>query len=360
MFMFGFLHWNPAKEILVLPLVNWPILWYGFFFGFGFFIGYLIFLKRIKNWLTQKALFIQEDITDERKLLLFLQSRFTKEELGKKKNSLDMLNYLLQKKDLSSLSLFQGKNSFLSNRELLESFLSSYIQPLSKKAARFTDKLLLYVILGTVIGAKLGHFLFYENYLFYLQNPLELFHGRGFASHGAVIGVCIAGYLFTKKTALFSWKSLLDFMALPSLFIAGCIRLGNFFNQEVLGKATNVFWAVVFENPLDGSFPCPRHPAQLYESFFYFLLFALFYFVTKKEHKTGKVAGALLVSLFSFRIFIEFFKEEQSSLMSGFFNMGQLLSLPILFLGLWLFFSGRKNSTRKKVSQTEEQASFSE
>ncbi len=346
---FSFLHWNPAKELFILPIMGWPILWYGFFFGSGFFLGYLIFLRRIKGFFREKPYFTEEDLLQKKEILLLLKKHFAKDELGNATTVLAMLNHLLKQENLFQKLPF-GKKGVLSlpllvkNRELLDLFLSPYVLTLSKRSTRFVDKLLLYVVLGTIIGAKLGHFLFYENFFSYIKAPWELFQGRGFASHGAVVGVFLAGYVFIRKEKGISWKVLLDLMVLPSLFIAGSIRLGNFFNQEVLGTVTTVPWAIVFENPLNGSLPAPRHPAQLYEAFFYFFLFFLFSCFFKKRVFSGKTAGSLLCLLFSFRFLIEFFKEEQSLFFSGFLNMGQVLSVPFLLFGFWLWVFPKKKA----------------
>jgi len=129
-------------------------------------------------------------------------------------------------------------------------------------------------------------------------------------------------------------------MSIPSALIAVCIRIGNFFNQEILGVPSNVPWAVIFGHPADGSKPVPRHPVQLYEAFFYLAVFGVLWLLRKKwsSWREGQLAGLFLSVIFSFRFLIEFFKEEQSWWLYGSpITMGQLLSLPFIAFGFYLF-----------------------
>ena len=232
-----------------------------------------------------------------------------------------------------------------------------------KEALYLVDKLTLYIILGTVIGARLGHFIFYERPEKYLLNPLEIFRiwGGGLASHGGAIGIIIALFIFSAKirSKFPNLKPirLLDFIAVPTALAACFIRVGNFINQEILGKVTDVPWAVVFGHPADRSFPVPRHPVVLYEGIFYLFVF-FFLFNLSHNVKTlkaqGKLIGIFLIIVFGFRLFIEHFKTEQSHLlMNSTLTMGQLLSIPAVLAGLVLYFqSKRKLSSRKRHSQS--------
>jgi len=221
-------------------------------------------------------------------------------------------------------------------RGILSRFLGEGEQPLIGK---IIDQLTLYVVLGTILGARLGHFLFYERPSDYLLNPLQLFWIRegGLASHGGALGILIALILFTRKTKYFnkSWIRLLDLLTPCVALIAACIRLGNFMNQEIMGSPTSLPWAVTFGHPLDGSFPIPRHPVQLYEALFYFALFALFWRMSFRSHREGRQIGLFLILCFSFRFLVEFLKLEQSRLIgtSSLISMGQWLSLPFIVLG---------------------------
>lgn len=211
------------------------------------------------------------------------------------------------------------------------------------QAKTLAEKMTFYVIVGTVVGARLGDVFFYQSPSTYLHDPFSIFKvwTGGLASHGGALGILIALWLFSRRYPVLSWSRWLDLVVVPAGIVGFFIRIGNFINQEVLGKITDVPWAVVFGHAADGSLPAPRHPVQLYEALFYLTVFGLlFWLFHKKELREGRLAGLFLVLVFSFRFFIEFFKEEQSVLLSGshLFDMGQLLSLPFLVLGLYLLF----------------------
>lgn len=215
------------------------------------------------------------------------------------------------------------------------------------------DKLFVFAILGTVIGARLGHCLFYE-FDYYSKNPLEIFLPvrfypefeltgfYGLASHGGAIGILIAVLIYSRKEEInIYW--ILDKMALVIPLACGFIRLGNLFNSEMIGNPSNVPWAFVFHK-IDS---IPRHPGQLYESLAYFSIFLfLNFFFQKVKKERGYLFGLCIVLLFSARFFLEFFKINQVEFESGMFlNMGQLLSLPFIFGGLFLM---RKKNSKKE------------
>ena len=211
------------------------------------------------------------------------------------------------------------------------------------------DSLLVYVILGTILGARLGHCFFYEPDYF-LQHPLEIllpikkvagvykFVGfQGLASHGGTIGVLLAIILYCRKYKVkFLW--LLDKMALGVPIAAAFIRLGNFMNSEIYGKPTNGNWGVVFQR----DDLIPRHPTQLYEAFSYLLIFGILFWMYKSERikqANGLIFGSFLTLLFLARFLIEFFKENQESFENNMLiNMGQILSIPFILIGLTLIF----------------------
>ncbi len=210
------------------------------------------------------------------------------------------------------------------------------------------EKLFIYVVVGIVLGARLGHCLFYEP-SYYFQNPLEIllpikkigdsyqFIGfQGLASHGGTIGVLIAIGIYCKKYKTnFLW--VLDKIAIVAPIVAAFIRFGNFMNSEIYGKPTNGSWGVIFQK----DDLIPRHPTQLYEAFSYLLIFGVLMLIykNKKEKSNGLILGVALVLIFLARFIIEFFKENQIGFEDGMtINMGQILSIPFIVVGLVLIF----------------------
>ncbi|MEG2099919.1 MAG: prolipoprotein diacylglyceryl transferase [Flavobacterium sp.] len=209
------------------------------------------------------------------------------------------------------------------------------------------DSLLVYVIVGTILGARLGHVFFYEPEYF-MQHPVEIllpiketagvykFVGyQGLASHGGSIGVLIALVLYCRKYHVkFLW--LLDKMAVGVPVTGAFIRFGNFMNSEIYGKATNGNWGVVFQR----DDMIPRHPTQLYEAFAYLVIFGILFKMYKSErirNANGLIFGTFLTLLFLARFIIEFFKENQESFENNMLlNMGQLLSIPFIIIGIIL------------------------
>ena len=199
------------------------------------------------------------------------------------------------------------------------------------------NDLVWYMILGTVIGARLGHCFFY-NPDYYLAHPLEIIQvwKGGLASHGAAIGILTALYLFVSKKKNFSFLWIVDRIVITVALSGFFIRMGNLFNSEIIGKPTNGKWGVVFVS-VDN---IPRHPAQFYESVAYLLIFIFLlslYFKLNAKFKNGLLTGLFLILIFGFRFFVEFFKEIQSMFeQSMFLNMGQLLSIPFVIIGIFL------------------------
>jgi prolipoprotein diacylglyceryl transferase len=223
------------------------------------------------------------------------------------------------------------------------------IYKLEKKPQADLEQLSIYVILGTVIGARLGHCLFYDP-VYYLSNPFEMIKvwEGGLASHGAAIGIPFSIYLLTKKQKDKTMLWILDRVVIVVALAAVLIRLGNLFNSEILGTATDVPWAFIFARVDD----VPRHPAQLYEAIFYLISFVILYFVyykTEKKSKQGFIFGFFLVLIFGFRFFVEFLKIEQSAFEKGMIlDMGQLLSIPFIIGGLYFMFRKEKEQITKK------------
>ncbi|MDR1222079.1 MAG: prolipoprotein diacylglyceryl transferase [Tannerella sp.] len=201
---------------------------------------------------------------------------------------------------------------------------------------------------GIVLGARLGHCLFYEP-AYYLHHPLEMilpvsfrsgeleFGYRGLASHGGTIGLMIALFLFGRKTGMSVIKTL-DYIAIVAPLGACFIRTGNLMNSEIIGKETDVPWAFIFER-VD---MLPRHPAQLYEAIAYLIFFFLMVYLYKRRRdaiQSGFLFGLVLTLIFSFRFLVEFLKERQVDFENDMYlDMGQLLSLPFILTGLFFMF----------------------
>ncbi|MFV2059877.1 MAG: prolipoprotein diacylglyceryl transferase [Gammaproteobacteria bacterium] len=211
------------------------------------------------------------------------------------------------------------------------------------------DKLLWYLIAGTLIGARLVHVLFYEPG-YYFSNPLKtlaLWEG-GLASHGGAIGIMFSIYLYQRNSNE-SYLWLLDRLSIPIAFTAFSIRLGNFFNSEILGIPGSVPWLIIFKK-YD---LIPRHPAQLYEALSYLLIFIVLLYFYKKhnlQRKQGVIFGSLLFFVFLSRFLIEFVKLKQESYdMALMLNTGQLLSIPFMIIGLVLLNFSFKKETNAKL-----------
>jgi len=209
------------------------------------------------------------------------------------------------------------------------------------------EKLTMYIFIGAFFGARLGHCFFYEP-LYYFDNPIEIllpirkigesysFVGfQGLASHGGVIGVLVAIIIYARKSKTnLLW--ILDRVAIGSTITAAFIRIGNLMNSEIYGKPTNGNWGVIFER----DDLIPRHPTQIYEAFAYFLIFGILIFIYRRKKmkmQNGLLLGIFFTLLFSARLIIEFFKEDQVGFEeSMFLNMGQILSIPFILVGLTL------------------------
>ena len=198
------------------------------------------------------------------------------------------------------------------------------------------DKLLWFLLIGVIVGARLAHVIFYDP-AYYFADPvkiLKIWEG-GLASHGGAIGALLGLYLF-KRNKDYSYRWLLDRLAIPTALVAASIRTGNLFNSEIVGIPTSVSWAVIFER-VDS---LPRHPAQVYEALCYLFIFIvlfLLYKTTKIKHKQGMLFGILVSFVFTARLLIEFVKSKQEAYSSDLWlNTGQLLSIPFILGGLLL------------------------
>jgi phosphatidylglycerol:prolipoprotein diacylglycerol transferase len=272
---FSFITWNVSPDAFQLPILNFPVRWYGLLFALSFIVG--------------------------QQVMYFIYKR-------------------------------EGRT------------------------AGEVDTLTIYVALATVIGARLGHVLFYDP-VYFFHNPSKVIATweGGLASHGAGIGIFIALYLYARKAKVpYLW--ILDRMTIITASTGCLIRLGNLMNSEMVGLPTNMPWGFVFVQ-VDN---IPRHPAQLYESIFCFFLFiGLFWAWYKFSDRMpdGFLFGWFLILLFSFRFIDEFFKINQESFEDGMIlNMGQLLSIPFILAGIViLFLIKRKKKETPGTSQTSTQ-----
>lgn len=239
---------------------------------------------------------------------------------------------------------------------VLAYFLVKHLYKEQKVKDEYFDPLFIYCFIGILAGARLGHCLFYEPTYFLsswdhiVEMILPIRHMadgswkwigyEGLASHGGKLGLMIALYLYYRKTHMNLWH-VLDDIAIATPITACFIRLGNLMNSEIIGKVTDVPWAFIFER-VD---KVPRHPGQLYEAIAYALFFLIgWYFYRKRPEKvgTGFFFGLCLTLIFSFRFIIEYTKDVQESFESGMLiNMGQLLSIPFIAIGIACMIGGK-------------------
>lgn len=207
---------------------------------------------------------------------------------------------------------------------------------------RWLGSLLLWVMIGTVVGARLGHVFFYE-WDYYSQHPVEILYTweGGLASHGGAIGVILAVLCFsfftTKRNPIWTF----DRLVIAIAFVGGLIRLGNLFNSEIFGHATDLPWGFMFVNSkewhaLYEGQAC--HPTQIYEALCYFALFALMmwmYWKKNAQTRPGLLFGIFLIGIFGTRFLIEFIKNDQTAFEADMLlNMGQWLSIPFIIAGI--------------------------
>jgi phosphatidylglycerol:prolipoprotein diacylglycerol transferase len=215
------------------------------------------------------------------------------------------------------------------------------------KPTQDLDPLLMYLVIGTVVGARLGHVLFYDPG-YYFSHPLEIIKiwKGGLASHGGALGVLLATYLYSRKHPTQPYLWLLDRLAIPTALASAFIRLGNFFNSEILGTPTTVPWAIVFDR-VDN---VPRHPVQLYESISYLIIFIILMTLYKKRAENlrpGMLLGLLLILVFGVRFMLEFIKMHQAAYATEFLSVGQWLSIPMVIAGVVLVVWGGKLQRKK-------------
>jgi prolipoprotein diacylglyceryl transferase len=235
------------------------------------------------------------------------------------------------------------------------------------KSVTLVEPLFIYVVFGTLIGARLGEVFFY-NWDYFQNNLIEIFLPikkdvnssflfgiidgwkfvgyRGLASHGATIGIITSMFIYKYKFKYDSVLWIFDRIVIPIAIGGMFVRIGNFFNSEIVGNYTNSNFGVVFLN--NGEI-FPRHPAQLYEAFGYLLLFILLwniYWKTNLKNYKGFIFGLFLTCLFSIRVLVENVKESQGGLEEtfGVLSTGQWLSIPFIIIGITLMFCSRKKT----------------
>jgi len=223
------------------------------------------------------------------------------------------------------------------------------------KSQELLDKLTIYVFIGTVLGARLGHCLFYEfdyykDHLLEMILPIRMVNGsltftgyQGLASHGGAIGIIVALLLYCRKTKVNFWW-IADRLVIVAALSGAFIRMGNFFNSEIIGKPSQLPWSVVFTH-VDN---IPRHPAQLYESIGYLIIFIVLYNLYKKDmfQKPAFLFGIFMITVFGLRFVMEFVKENQESFESAMaLNMGQILSIPFIAIGFYFIFKSNNNAS---------------
>lgn len=219
----------------------------------------------------------------------------------------------------------------------------------------WVDKLFMYTVIGTIVGARLGHCFFYEwkpldepvsilgitfsygNH--YLSHPWELLYiwRGGLASHGGAIGILISTYLYNKFVSKKGFIWVLDRLVIGAALTGAAIRLGNLMNSEIYGNATSLPWGFIFVR--DGQTQA-MHPTQIYEMIYCLLTFAVTWWLYWKKRaylKTGLIYGVFLIGIFGSRFILEFIKLDQEAFESGMLlNMGQILSIPFIIWGIWL------------------------
>jgi len=227
-------------------------------------------------------------------------------------------------------------------------YLFKWIYKREGKDPTLLDTLLIYVVVGTVVGARLVHCLAYEPQ-FYLANPIEILmvHKGGLASHGGMVGILIALFIFSKRhNESFLW--LLSRMTIPGALAAVFVRIGNFFNSEILGLPSTQPWAVIFER-VD---MIPRHPVQLYEALSYLSLLIILIFIYRKVSPlvaTKILPGIFLIYMFSARFLLEYTKTKQEAYtLCSYFTTGQMLSIPLVLIGIVWIIVALKNNTKIK------------
>lgn len=203
---------------------------------------------------------------------------------------------------------------------------------------KWLESLFIYLIVATVVGARLGHVLFY-GWDYYSQHPIEILFvwQGGLASHGGVLGIIIAMIIWSRNVSKRSILWVLDRVVVPSIFVGALIRFGNLMNSEIYGMQTSLPWGFIFERNHE---TVAKHPTQIYESLSYLLTFGVLlymYWKTKAKDYQGMLVGVFFIMVFTARFLVEFIKEDQEAFEATMsLNMGQWLSIPFILAGMTL------------------------
>lgn len=360
----AWLYWNPPRVLFTVPIIDRPVSFYGLLFVFGFIIAYFIVANIFKHILSQTK--IQErDVSDWSLLAKSLQIALDDPDskafpivikLDKKtRQELTQLKLKQEPNATAKQNILSALSDSSLSREQIEKLFPESIVSSNQWGFALTDRMTWFVVLGTLIGSRLGHVFFYD-WPRYQDNLLDIFKvwEGGLASHGGTLGILIAIFLYyrlvLKPFPEISFVRLIDIVAIPTGLVCCFIRLGNFINQEILGPPTTMPWGVIFGDPVDRSPAIPRHPSQLYEAAIYLGVFILMMFLWKKKGtqlKPGILSGIFFILVFGSRFFIEFIKMPQSMMMDeSYLQMGQILSIPFIILGIFLLFYGNRKEKR--------------
>ena len=283
---------------------------------------------------------------------------------------IDLLNYIVWNPDLEAFHLGPIAVRWYGLMWIIGLALAYFVVRRLYKEQKIKDEyfdpLFIYCFFGILIGARLGHCIFYEpDYFltsgkgliemilpirFLPEGGFKLIGYAGLASHGGTLGLMIALWMYVRKTKLGIW-TVLDNIAIATGTTACFIRLGNLMNSEIIGKVTDVPWAFIFEH-VD---KVPRHPGQLYEAIAYAILFCIMWTIYKRSHQhptpntlhpqvgTGWYFGFCLTYIFTFRFFIEYTKEIQEAFEASLpIDMGQILSIPFVIIGVYCMIRAKK------------------
>jgi phosphatidylglycerol:prolipoprotein diacylglycerol transferase len=228
-------------------------------------------------------------------------------------------------------------------------YIFVYIAKKENKKLEDLDDLVMYMFFATIIGARLGHCLFYDFHYYFIEHPLEIFKiwEGGLASHGAIFTIIPVLYLFMKKHAGYTYLWLLDRITWVIALAATFIRLGNFFNSEIVGLPTDGSWGVVF---MQNGETFPRIPIMLFESacyFFVFILLSNMYVSKNGKVRPGMMSAVFFLLMLIFRFICEFWKSDFGDKVLWDLNSGQLLSIPFVLFGFWLMYYSFKKSPSK-------------
>lgn len=351
LFSLAWLYWDPPKNVFTVPFLDRPIAWYGVLFVLGFICGYFIIISMFTRFLQENKLVGSLDILNGPHLAKKLGQPFPEPHSSTPQLLLTTLNNKIQKENI--------------HRDELVKIFPNSIASAENTAYRLTDYLCWFVVLGTLIGARLGVVFFYD-WPYFQSHPIDILKvwEGGLASHGGTIGLLSALFFYTqfikKKVPSLTYLRIIDFVAVPTA-LAGCfIRLGNFVNQEISGIPSTVPWAVIFGHPIDGSPPLPRHPVQLYEAACYLAIFVFLCTLWRKKGillTPGTLSGLVLILIFSSRFVLEFWKSHQASFIDvSTLQVGQLLSLPFIALGFFIIWIGKRKYPLKPVIANDQEA----